>query len=141
MHNANLKACRGVLDRKCACVNSIARESPSLFPALWIMELENWKTLGNTPVDDLSWSFAVRWRDFITVVDHRYHHLLYDVKWNMWSQLSTLPFKLAGGRPLTCFNDKLLALAQDGTLYEFLPETGQWKVNKTLDRLPDFQKM
>ena len=83
--------------------------------------LSNWKRLSNTP-HDLFESTAVQWLGFIAVIDVQGNYcLLYHVKWNVWSQLPEFPCNLASGCPLACFNDKLLALAQNGILYEFLP--------------------
>ena len=94
--------------------------------------LSTWKRLSNTP-HDLSESTAVQWLGFIAVIDVRGNCLLFHVKWNVWSQLPKLPGNLAKGCPLACFDDKLLALAQNGILYEFIPRISQWKTNQTLD--------
>ena len=95
--------------------------------------LTNWKRLSNAPID-LSKCFAVQWRqEFIVVSDSDGSILLYNVKWNMWSQLAELPDdkKPCQGCPLTCYDEKLLILAQEGKMYELMPEINQWRENQT----------
>lgn len=96
--------------------------------------LTNWKRLSNAPIN-LSKCSAVQWRrDFIVVSNSDGNTLLYNVKWNMWSQLATLPdgTKPCQGCPLTCYDENLLILTQDGQMYELLAEKNQWRVNQTL---------
>ena len=92
----------------------------------------NWKRLSNAPID-LSNASAVHWRDFIVVMDFNSNVMLYHPKWNMWSTLPDLPEKPARGCPLVVYNDKLLILARNGKIYEFLSDGGRWAVNKSLD--------
>ena len=96
--------------------------------------LTNWERISNAPID-LSKCSAVQWRrEFIAVSNSDGNTLLYNVKWNMWSQLAKLPdgTKPCQGCPLTCYDEKLLILTQGGKIYELLPEKNQWRVNQTL---------
>ena len=104
--------------------------------------LTNWKRISNAPID-LSKCFAVQWRrEFIAVCDSDGNTLLYNVKWNMWSQLPKLPGSTCTipckGCPLTCYDDKLLILVQEGKIYELLAEKNVWRVNQTLTSADGF---
>lgn len=102
--------------------------------------LTNWKRKSNAPID-LSKCFAVQWRrEFIAVCDSDGNTLLYNVKWNMWSQLPKLPgsTKPCKGCPLTCYDEKLLILTQGRKMYELLAEKNQWRVNQTLTSADGF---
>ena len=89
--------------------------------------------MSNAPID-LSKCFAVQWREFIVITVSDGSILLYNVKWNMWSQLPKLPDgnKPCQGCPLVYFNEKLLVLSQRGEMHEFFAEKNQWRVNQTL---------
>ena len=102
--------------------------------------LTNWNRKSNAPID-LSKCFAVQWRrEFIAVCDSDGNTLLYNVKWNMWSQLPKLPgsTRPCMGCPLTCYDDKLLILVQEGKMCELLAEKNVWRVNQTLTSADGF---
>ena len=84
--------------------------------------LSNWKRLSNAPID-LAKPVAVQWRDFIVVSDIQSNHaLLYNPKWNMWSQLPSITMSAvrpAEGCPLVAFDNKLLILGEYGNIIVF----------------------
>ena len=104
--------------------------------------LQNWKRMSNALVE-LPNVCAVYWRDYVVVMDvGNGECLLFNVRWNMWSRLEPkIPQQPANGCPLACFNDKLLAVGADGTMYEFLSQGSRWERSKTFDTLVTLLKV